>query len=88
MRYSHLLGGAILAGIGFTIALFITDLAFTSDALRDQAKIGILAGSLIAAIGGAAVLRFMGDRWPLCSPAGDEAPTALPPLPWTTPVSA
>ena len=29
VRYSHLLGGAILAGIGFTIALFITDLAFT-----------------------------------------------------------
>ena len=88
VRYSHLLGGAILAGIGFTIALFITDLAFGTNALRDQAKIGILAGSLIAAIAGAAVLRFMGDRWPLCSPAGDEAPTVLPPLPWTTPLNA
>ena len=88
VRYSHLLGGAILAGIGFTIALFITDLAFTSETLRDQAKIGILSGSLIAAAAGAAVLRFMGDRWPLCSPASEEAPTALPPLPWTSPVRA
>jgi Na+/H+ antiporter NhaA len=88
VRYSHLLGGAILAGIGFTIALFITDLAFTTSALRDQAKIGILAGSLIAAIAGAGVLRFIGDRWPLCSPIGDEAPSALPPLPWTPPARA
>jgi NhaA family Na+:H+ antiporter len=85
VRYSHLLGGAILAGMGFTIALFITDLAFHTEALRDQAKIGILTGSLVAAVVGAAELRFMGERWPLCSPAGDEAPASLPPLPWTSP---
>jgi Na+:H+ antiporter, NhaA family len=84
VRYSHLLGGAILAGMGFTIALFITDLAFPNAAVRDQAKIGILAGSLIAAVAGASVLRFIGERWPLCSPAGDEAPASLPPLPWTS----
>jgi Na+/H+ antiporter NhaA len=88
VRYSHLLGGAVLAGIGFTIALFITDLAFSTESLREQAKIGILTGSLIAAVLGAAVLRFMGDRWPLCSPASEEAPSALPPLPWTAPARA
>lgn len=49
VRYSHLFGGAVLAGIGFTISLFITELAFEDEALRDQAKIGILTGSLIAA---------------------------------------
>jgi Na+:H+ antiporter, NhaA family len=82
VRYTHLLGGATLAGMGFTISLFITGLAFTSADLRDQAKIGILAGSLLAAVLGASVLRVMGNRSPLCSPEGD-APTALPPLPWT-----
>ena len=85
VRYSHLFGGAVLAGIGFTISLFITELAFHDEALRDQAKIGILAGSLIAALIGAWVLRVMGERTSLCSPAGDSAPPALPPLPWSAP---
>jgi NhaA family Na+:H+ antiporter len=84
VRYSHLFGGAVLAGMGFTISLFITDLAFRDAALRDQAKIGILSGSLIAALLGAWILRVMGERTPLCSPLGDSAPSALPPLPWTS----
>jgi NhaA family Na+:H+ antiporter len=85
VRYSHLFGGAVLAGIGFTISLFITDLAFDDQALRDQAKIGILTGSLLAALLGAWVLRVMGERTSLCSPGGDSAPPALPPLPWSAP---
>ena len=87
VRYSHLFGGAVLAGMGFTISLFITDLAFHDAALRDQAKIGILSGSLIASLLGAWILRVMGERTSLCSPMGDEAPAALPPLPWTSPGS-
>jgi Na+/H+ antiporter NhaA len=85
VRYSHLFGGAVLAGIGFTISLFITDLAFDDPRLRDQAKIGILAGSLVAALLGAWILRVMGERTSLCSPAGDGAPGTLPPLPWSAP---
>jgi Na+/H+ antiporter NhaA len=85
VRYSHLFGGAVLAGIGFTISLFITDLAFDVEALRDQAKIGILTGSLVAALLGAWVLRVMGERTSLCSPAGSSAPPSLPPLPWSAP---
>jgi Na+:H+ antiporter, NhaA family len=85
VRYSHLFGGAVLAGIGFTISLFITQLAFRDPSLRDQAKIGILAGSLIAALLGAWIIRVMGERTSLCSPMGDAAPTALPALPWTAP---
>ena len=42
VRWSHLMAGATLAGIGFTISLFITDLAFSDEALREQATIGIL----------------------------------------------
>jgi NhaA family Na+:H+ antiporter len=84
VRYGHLLGGAILAGIGFTISLFVAELAFTDVVLREQAKIGILAGSLIAAVLGTVLLRILGERLPLCSPAG--LPDALPPRPWLAPV--
>jgi Na+:H+ antiporter, NhaA family len=45
----HLLGAASLAGIGFTVSLFIADLAFSDPALRDEAKLGVLAASVIAA---------------------------------------
>ena len=46
-----MLGGGLLAGIGFTMALFIAGLALNGDAL-DNAKIGILTASFIAAIAG------------------------------------
>jgi Na+/H+ antiporter NhaA len=84
VRWSHLMAGATLAGIGFTISLFITDLAFTDELLREQAKIGILAGSLTAAVLGTLVLRVLGERFPLCSPEA-ESPPALPPRPWLEP---
>ena len=45
-----------LAGIGFTVSIFVTGLAFDDVALQDEAKIGILAASLVAAMLGAAVL--------------------------------
>lgn len=49
-------GVALLGGIGFTMSLFITNLAFTSDALTTEAKIGILLGSAISGIIGYLVL--------------------------------
>jgi Na+:H+ antiporter, NhaA family len=52
----HILGIALVAGIGFTVALFIAGLAFDDVASQDQAKIGILIASLLAAVGGAGVL--------------------------------
>jgi len=50
-------GMAGLAGIGFTVSLFIAGLAFEDPALQAEAKVGILAASVIAAALGAAVLR-------------------------------
>jgi len=87
VRYGHLLGGAVLAGIGFTISLFIADLAFTDPALVEQAKIGVLAGSLVAAVLGSVLLRILGERLPLCSPDSDGPPPALPPRPWLAPAT-
>jgi hypothetical protein len=55
--YAKLLGVSTVAGIGFTVALFIAGLAFADDAgLLAQAKAGILAGSLAAGVLGAGVL--------------------------------
>ena len=49
-------GVALLGGIGFTMSLFITNLAFTSDVLSTEAKIGILLGSAISGVIGYLVL--------------------------------
>jgi Na+/H+ antiporter NhaA len=84
VRWSHLMAGATLAGIGFTISLFITDLAFADEHLKEQATIGVLGGSVTAALLGVFLLRLLGDRFSLCSPA-TEGPPSLPPRPWRAP---
>ena len=74
-------------GIGFTVALFITDLAFDDPALREQAVVGVLTGSLLAAALGWSVFHFLGERGGVCAPPGEEidpVPT-LPPRPWYEP---
>jgi NhaA family Na+:H+ antiporter len=56
MGYRHLIGLAILAGIGFTMSLFIANLAFPSKEMIYEAKIGILFASVIAGIIGFTIL--------------------------------
>jgi len=57
--WRQLYGAAMLCGIGFTMSLFIGALAFPGDAARiDDAKIGTLAGSILAAIAGYLILRL------------------------------
>jgi Na+/H+ antiporter NhaA len=58
----HLAGGAALSGMGFTIALFIVDLAFDDPRLADQARIGVLAGSVMAALLGWMLFRLADAR--------------------------
>lgn len=55
----HIIGVSFLAGIGFTMAIFVTGLAFkTNPSFIDSAKIGILIGSFISAIIGYIILRM------------------------------
>ena len=56
MRWVDVAGGAACAGIGFTVSLFVAGLAFDSPALTEAARVGIVAGSLAAALFAAAVL--------------------------------
>jgi Na+:H+ antiporter, NhaA family len=56
---SQLHGVAVVAGIGFTVALFVANLAFVGRAeLLTEAKLGILLGSLLSAVVGSLLLRF------------------------------
>lgn len=74
--WAHVFGLAALAGIGFTVSLFITELAFVTEAteaLADQAKIGIFIGSIVAGVVGYALLR---TTKPIPDP---DAPQALEP---------
>ncbi len=56
MRVPQTWGVAALGGIGFTVSLFIAQLAFDTPALQDQAKVGIFAGSLVSGLLGAGIL--------------------------------
>lgn len=57
VNLKNLFGAGILAGIGFTMSLFIAGLAFSDPELLDLAKIGILTGSLLSGIVGFVFLR-------------------------------
>jgi NhaA family Na+:H+ antiporter len=56
VSWKHIHGAGWLAGIGFTMSLFMTGLAFTNDAHLTAAKVGILIGSLCAGLVGSVLL--------------------------------
>jgi NhaA family Na+:H+ antiporter len=55
--WRHILGLAMVAGVGFTVALFVTSISYTDAALTASAKVGILLGSTAAGALGYAFLR-------------------------------
>lgn len=62
--WAHIYGLACLAGIGFTMSLFIGGLSFANDAHTDAVKLGVLLGSGISAVLGYAVLRLASKTTP------------------------
>ncbi|CCW16791.1 Na+/H+ antiporter NhaA type [Sphingobium indicum BiD32] len=67
--WAQVYGLAVLCGIGFTMSLFIGMLAFAGrPVLVEEAKLGVIAGSLLSGLLGFLILRF-------AKPAGDAART-------------
>lgn len=63
INFKKIIGVSFLAGVGFTMAIFIASLAFaTKPEYIDSAKIGILIGSLVSAIIGYLILRFDSNK--------------------------
>jgi NhaA family Na+:H+ antiporter len=52
VRFVHILGAGILCGIGFTVTLFVTSLAFSNEALVAEGKVAILSAALVAGVAG------------------------------------
>jgi Na+:H+ antiporter, NhaA family len=81
----ELFGSALCAGVGFTVALFVASLSFPDDpALGDEARLGILVGSLVAGVLGYTWLRATTKRRgsaPERSPAGHDPATIEAPTP-------
>ncbi len=58
LRLRRVAGGAALSGIGFTISLFIVDIAISEPARQDQARIGVIAASIIAFVASWAIFHI------------------------------
>lgn len=63
-RWGQLLGMSFLCGIGFTMSLFIGGLAFSGMEQQAEIRLGVLGGSVIAALLGYMILRFGPTRRP------------------------
>lgn len=64
VRWLHILGSAMLGGIGFTMSLFIADLSFSSIYMLNYAKMAILSASVLSAIIGITFLGFVSTTSP------------------------
>jgi NhaA family Na+:H+ antiporter len=56
--WPELFGVSLLCGVGFTLSLFIGELAFPASALAAQVRMGVLAGSILSSGVGMAVLAW------------------------------
>ena len=64
LTLSRIAGGAALSGIGFTISLFIVDLAIDDEAAQNEARVGVLAASIVAFCLGAIIFRIADSARP------------------------
>ncbi|MGL5017790.1 MAG: Na+/H+ antiporter NhaA [Luteolibacter sp.] len=81
VAWRHIIGAGLIGGVGFTVSLFITGLAFSKTLLIEEAKVGVLAASLIAASAGYLFLLLVSRGSKPGEEKGDGArvsPTYLP----------
>jgi NhaA family Na+:H+ antiporter len=74
--WDELAGVALVAGVGFTVSLFVSGLAFPGSVLVEDAKMGILAGSTSMAVIGYAGLQLISRRSPARAIVPDSPPTS------------
>jgi NhaA family Na+:H+ antiporter len=67
MTFKHILGAGCLAGIGFTMSIFVSSLAFSDLRIITYAKVGIIIGSIVSGVAGISILK-----------AADDSPTKFP----------
>lgn len=77
LQWSHMTGAGILAGIGFTMSIFITCLAFKEVATQDIGKIAILASALLSVVAAIGWFALIGGKKPATAP---KAKPAKPPV--------
>lgn len=64
LTWADMAGGALLAGIGFTVSLLMTELSFAGHpGMAEQVKVAVLAGSLLSALCASALLAVRGRRY-------------------------
>lgn len=73
VSWQQIYGVAWLGGIGFTMSLFVGELAFADPAALDAAKTGILAASIVSGVGGYLILSVLGSRSTDRDRAADDA---------------
>jgi len=69
---NHLVGVAVLCGIGFTMSLFIGSLAFDTPEYLTSVRLGVVLASTLSALGGFALLRFASKADPIQGPPAAE----------------
>lgn len=78
VSWGHILGLGITAGIGFTVALYVTSLSFVDPVLTSSAKLGVLAASTVAGILGFLALRAARGPGAVLRPDVRETPPPSP----------
>lgn len=73
VAWRHIVGAGLIGGVGFTVSLFITGLAFPNKVLVEEAKVGVLAASLVAGFAGYLFLLLVSGKRKQSEQGGDGA---------------